>query len=222
MQEDLFGETPGEDEGGRREALHEGAGFIERARLSISLDKLLFGLLAGLIFFVLVFSLGVQYGKRSALESLLKSERSAGSQTPGTLARVRGEPRAPTVLGALLTPAEVPAKIETGAGVPVEEPVPRVDAWGSAMDTGAVAEPLERAGYTIQLITYLALERAAREVERLRQDGFDSFIIPSGQFFQVCADTFESREAAKGRLAQVKQDFPVYRDAYVRPIQRSA
>jgi len=228
MQEDLFGEARGEEEGSLRAPSPGPSGFIERVRLSISLDKVLFGLLASLIFFVLVFTLGVQYGKRTALESVLKEERGRSQgERPGSPAeRVAREPRAPAVsfaaggATAVLTTTR-PSTREAVEVFSAEGPAVRPAADAGFPDE-ALPEPARRSGYTIQLVTYLARDRAEREAERLRQEGFDSFIIASGQFFQVCADSFESVQAAKGRLAQVKEDFPAYRDAYVRPVQRSA
>lgn len=188
------------------------AGFSERARFSMSLDKLLFGLLACVIFFVLIFTLGVQVGKRTALEGVLAEKQ----ENPGELVLPAGP----------LTPEPSEHALEPEAALDFQgEPRAGSLESGEARAGASESQALQpsgaaRKGYTIQLITYLSQDRAEREAESLRAKGLDSFIIPSGQFFQVCAQAFGTFEEAKGGLARLKQDYPAYRDAYVRPVQR--
>lgn len=54
--------------------------------------------------------------------------------------------------------------------------------------------------YTIQLVTYKKKDLAEKDVSGLRQSGFYSFIIPSGDYFQVCVGQYASKDQAKQDL----------------------
>ncbi len=76
--------------------------------------------------------------------------------------------------------------------------------------------------FTIQLVTYRSEARAQEEVANLKKSGYNSFIIPSGDFFQVCINRFKEKEVALQQLSELKnvQNFYSYQDAYVRPVMR--
>lgn len=54
--------------------------------------------------------------------------------------------------------------------------------------------------YTLQLITYKKQDLAEKEVAALRRSGLYSFIIPSGEYYQVCAGQYSNKEEAKNDL----------------------
>lgn len=76
--------------------------------------------------------------------------------------------------------------------------------------------------FTIQLVTYRSEARAQEEVLNLKEAGYNSFIIPSGEFFQVCINRFKEKEVALQALNKLKniRDFYSYQDAYVRAVIR--
>ncbi len=61
--------------------------------------------------------------------------------------------------------------------------------------------------YTIQLCTYRGQALAEKEVALLRKKGYYSFIIPSGDYYQVCAGQYMTKEHAK-------KDLKVFGSAY--------
>jgi hypothetical protein len=54
--------------------------------------------------------------------------------------------------------------------------------------------------YTIQLVTYKKQDLAEKEVAGLRRSGFYAFVIPSGDYFQVCVGQYAGMEDAKKDL----------------------
>ena len=73
--------------------------------------------------------------------------------------------------------------------------------------------------FTVQLVTYDNKSLADKEITRLKSKGYDGFIIPSGRFFQVCANYFDNKSKARSDLEALKQTGR-YPDAYVRPVLR--
>ena len=79
---------------------------------------------------------------------------------------------------------------------------------------------LSRKGqFTVQLVTYDNQKQATQEVVRLKAKGYDSFVIPSGHYFQVCVHYFENQAKAQNLLKQFRESGR-YSDAYVRPVVR--
>lgn len=67
--------------------------------------------------------------------------------------------------------------------------------------------------YTIQLVTYKKRDLAEKEVTALRKSGYYSMIIPSGDYFQVCAGQYASKEEAKKDLKILGSR---YKDCFLR------
>jgi cell division protein FtsN len=74
--------------------------------------------------------------------------------------------------------------------------------------------------YTIQHVTYITQSAADREIQKLAQKGYSSFVIPSGKHLQVCIAAFQSRQDASQLLQQLRSQGLVSGDAYVRPMVR--
>ena len=77
----------------------------------------------------------------------------------------------------------------------------------------SVIAPATQKPYTIQLVTHRKKEFADAETVSLRKLGFVSFIIPSGEYFQVCAGQYASKEEAKKDLSRFASK---YKDSYLR------
>ncbi len=67
--------------------------------------------------------------------------------------------------------------------------------------------------YTIQLVTYKKKDLAEKEVNALKKSGFYSFIIPSGDYYQVCVGQYISKENAGKDLKTVGVK---YKDCFLR------
>lgn len=76
--------------------------------------------------------------------------------------------------------------------------------------------------YTIQLVTYMSEARATEEVEQLRGRGRAAYIIPSGEYYQVCIEHFAEKLKAHETMNELERQgiLDTYRDAYVRPVRR--
>src|SRR3989338_1717667 len=79
--------------------------------------------------------------------------------------------------------------------------------------------PKKTGHFTVQLVTYYDQKLAERETNRLKEKGYESFVIPSGKYFQVCTSYFDDRSEAKSFLREFP-DSSRYPDAYVRPVVR--
>ena len=62
--------------------------------------------------------------------------------------------------------------------------------------------------YTLQLVTHKKKELAESEVQAVRKSGRPSFIIPSGDFYQVCVGEYATRDEAKRDLTLFKSKYP--------------
>ena len=82
-----------------------------------------------------------------------------------------------------------------------------------------VAHPDRKSDYTVQLVTYTTEALAIREVNRLKSSGYEGFVIPSGTYYQVCADYFASKLKARSVLERFRASGR-YPGAYIRPVVR--
>lgn len=196
MQGDLFGSAsalPSVSQNAQR------ASFLERTRLTLRLDQGLVALIALLVFYVLIFSFGVEKGKRLGLAEL-QAER---TKRESMVRELRAKIFSPKTSRETEISVELPASI-TGESVVSLPSEPR-----AIVPAGQ---------YTIQLITYKSQSAADREIQKLREKGHQGFVIPSGRYFQVCANGFTSRQEAQNILRQLKAQKIAAPDAYVRPI----
>ena len=191
--------------------------FLGRYQVALSLDKLLIVFIANIAIFALTYSFGVEHGKR-AMENHFQNLFPAQSQTqnlvseeilpkepedqlPDTVLVVENHVKAP----AIQTFLQEPTGPET-----VESVSKQLDAQ-KGQKTGG--------NFTIQLVTYDDEGLAKEEIRRLKTKGFGGFVIPSGRFYQVCVNYFETKTKAKVFLSEFRQNGR-YPDAYIRPVVR--
>ena len=62
--------------------------------------------------------------------------------------------------------------------------------------------------YTIQVVAYKKENAAKKELDRLKREGHEEFVIPSNDWFQVCAGRYSNREASKKDLNTLKDKYP--------------
>ena len=147
---------------------------------SVTMEQIL---LAGILLILLmcfVFFLGVLRGKS------FRMERPASVAAPA--ARVVTAPAAPAPVA--IQPVAVPqASVSTTVFANTVTTRPKF----------TVDDPLKP--YSIQLVTYKQREYAEKEAKGLRRLGFFTTIIPSGDYYQVCAGQYASSDEARRDLA---------------------
>ena len=219
MQKDLFGGSAIET------APIQKIGFLERRRFSFRLDQVIVAFILLLIVYVLVFSFGVETGKRYAMAEL-KAERAKREIMIQELSRKvflkaqheeaeldRRDPQA-----AIVPPGQLPS-LENFNPFPrpsSPEALPSV----SRLPVSVNAEKWIPKGpankYTIQVITFTSSASAENALKKFAEKGLKAFLIPAGKFWQVCVDSFESRQKALDSLRHLKMRGIAPPDAYVR------
>ena len=120
---------------------------------------------------------------------------------------LRGKALRIPVPAAVMTPRVQPVPAALPPPVAPARPVA-----APAVTTAPVATAAEKP-YTIQLVTHRKKEFAETEVASVRKLGYVSFIIPSGEYFQVCAGQYGTKDAAKKDLALFQTR---YKDCFLR------
>ena len=186
--------------------------FLSSTRVTVTLDKLLLASLAVLAVFVLAFSFGVEHGKR-AMEKRLESLFPTQFETLPRETGLRDPIETSEEETVLVIDQKVPTSTSVGA-LPPGVPRPSI-----AHKSLPLPDPVKQGKYTVQLVTYGKETLAAREVVLLKSKGHESFVIPSGNFFQVCANYFDTQSRARTVLSRFRAEGR-YPDAFVRPVVR--
>ena len=177
--------------------------YLEKTFITLRLDQTIGLTLVLLVIYVLTFSWGVEKGKRSSHES----------------PRVRSVPT--EILSPEVSQAAVASVVKTPLVAMIDESVPKEVPITVAELPRPVAKVMKPDGkYTIQHVTYITQQAADREIQKLAQRGYSSFVIPSGKHLQVCIAAFQSRQDASKALKQLRAQGLVLADAYVRPMVR--
>ncbi|MFA7255770.1 MAG: SPOR domain-containing protein [Candidatus Omnitrophota bacterium] len=177
--------------------------FLEKTFITLRLDQAIGLTLVLLVIYVLTFSWGVEKGKRSSREGQVIHPVSSEVSSPET---------SPTVLASV---AKNPSVAMIDESVPKEIPITVAEL---PKPVAKVTKPDGK--YTIQHVTYITQSAADREIQKLAQRGYSSFVIPSGRHLQVCIAAFQSRQDASKSLQQLRAQGLVSGDAYVRPMVR--
>ncbi|MFH0984548.1 MAG: SPOR domain-containing protein [Candidatus Omnitrophota bacterium] len=177
---------------------------LERNFITLRLDQTIGLALVLLVIYVLTFSWGVEKGKKSSRESQGVRQVSE-AVLPSVVA-----PVAVAKVSRSLSMESVDGSVPMEVAIPVAElpkPVAKV-------------APRPDGKFTIQHVTYMTQSAAEREIQKLAQRGYSSFVIPSGKHLQVCIAAFQSRQDASKILKQLRTQGLVSGDAYVRPMVR--
>jgi len=195
MQGELFQEIRFENdvdgEHDKKKALEKKKKFV------LNFDKFLILLLVLIIIFVIAFAFGVERGKLST----------------ETIEGIKNTTKGIKIVELPNKQLEKPVVAVPPSGTKKPEEIIEKPETLSIMD-GALDKK-----WTIQVVTYKSETMAQNEVKRLRKDGLNPFIIPSGDFFQVCVNTFESSQEAKKVLPLFAKEKGYY-DAFVRKVKR--
>lgn len=183
--------------------------FLSKYQLTLGLDKILLVLITMIFAFTLSHSFGVERGKRlmeKKFESLIPSQtQTVPQEDPMNDPYEVIESEIVSDQPLLLPNANRPLK-------PVDKTLPN-----SVMPSKG--EIKKMGNFTVQLVTYDNPSLAEKEISRLKSRGYEGFIIPSGSYYQVCANYFETKSKARSDLEALKQTGR-YPDAYIRPVIR--
>lgn len=187
--------------------------FLARYQISVSLDKVLIACVGLVVVFALVFSFGVEKGKR-AMEQKLETFLPDTKQPALTVSasHLSADPQEEVI--AITAGQEDFSAPELPSSTP---PPAEINLLPKAVLP--LVDQTKAGAYTIQLVTYASEAQALKEIERLKTQGFSSFVIPSGRYFQVCVNYFESKDVAKSTFKRLREDGR-YPGAFVRPVVR--
>ena len=201
--------------------------FLSRHQITFALDKIVLVFIAFVIIFALTYSFGVEQGKRD-IEKHLDVFTPSHSDTVAVNVETvtpATPPSPETVLFVNQTPAQDTAlpsasSIQPPELMPVsEEAKPLAAAIEVPKPLMPTVDLAKKGSFTVQLVTYNDEALAAREIKRLKASGHESFVILSGNYYQVCANYFDDKSKARGFLKHFS-DLQRYPDAYIRPVVR--
>lgn len=193
--------------------------FLQKYTLTLRLDQAIIAVLTLMVAYVLVFSFGVESGKRFAMAEI-KAERSMRERMARELGEKIFANSTAAAGGATVTPAvsadlsksknapavkafEVSAAVKTETSAPAKEAVETSKAGGR---------------FAIQTVTFTSKAAAEKHIKLLASKGYQGSIIPKGKFQQVCVTGFENKEKASQAMTKLKSQGLAPKDAYIRPI----
>lgn len=183
--------------------------WLDRLKVTLRLEHMSIAAILALVLYVLVFSFGVEKGKRMALRELeaQKSRQEHAAQALAPTAELDTDIKIPQISHIFIN------KVGRTSSEPVPITVPPVP-----VEAPEAVTPSTLGKYTIQAITFTDKARAEEEMKKIAAKGYQAFIIPGKKFFQVCIDRFETVSLAKVKLGALKADGFVPDDAYIRPV----
>lgn len=175
------------------------------ANFTVHADHLVLLAIVGLVSVSVVFALGVERGKRLALSDASPSDLQAaftGSPTPQPLeAKTTSTVSSPPVNTA--PPQTAPS--------PMKTPVPK-----KTLKTPVrVASESSGSGFAIQVVSYRNPIFAQQELQRLRRQGEQAFLVRQTDRMLLCVGPFPSKARASEKLTSLKQR---YQDCFVRSL----
>jgi cell division septation protein DedD len=157
--------------------------------ISTNIEQLLIASILLVLFLCFIFFMGVLRGKGlaqpAALTRVAIAPKTGASASTKQPERVFSPPSTP----ALQSSAAFEPAVPVTAGLDLSKP------------------------YTIQLVTHKKKDYAEKEVAALKATGRYSWIIPSGDYYQVCAGQYLNKDAAKSDLRFFASK---YKDCFLR------
>lgn len=182
---------------------------IRESRLEITFDRSLIALVFLLVALIGVYCLGVEVGEKKVPGVPIQATATAKDPIEIAYKRVSANQTKGSSIGGSATQL-------------TSQPEPNVISEKNQTADVAKSFGVLDAKYTIQLITYLSLARAEKEVQLLHSKGHEAFIISSGKYHQVCIDAFHRASEASQRWSELSRQgySSTYKGAYVRPVTR--
>ncbi len=174
-------------------------------RFRVAYEDAVFTLLGLILVLLAGFCVGVERGKRMGPEPVvLKSagvatarENSPVSEAAPVVSIVSTRRPAETRRMLPVIPAGVSPALATSSGV--VEPV----------------SPGPKAGFAIQLATYIGQDAAQEEVKRLAKKGIRAQVLKQGKYYELRAAGYRSRSEAKQALTGLRKSYP---DAFLKSV----
>lgn len=213
-----------------------GISGLQNIRIQLRFDQILVGVIGLLVFYVLIFSFGVENGKKYAFEELkaerVKREQLMSEFREKLLERSEAPIAEAPVISSPNPEGGRPASFSQPAGAGSapkssssiaaaaqnSQVLPEADSKKTVLAVNAVNSKYPAGKYTIQSVTFNSLAMADKELLKLKKKGHEGFVIPSGSFYQVCVKAFETKKIASAVLKKLQADGIIGHDAYVRPI----
>jgi cell division septation protein DedD len=180
------------------------------ARLTLSVENLVILTIAGIMFLLFAFSLGVERGRGLALQAsgTPASDEKAFMGDDKAVADMMVSTKADKKASEAKAALSKPEKSKTELSVPAEKTkdggmLGRVlaayqDKKKTPEATAVTSsQPKSSGGYTVQVASYKTNTSAQREAATLKQKGFsDVFIVPKGKYVILCIGNFQRKEEA--------------------------
>ena len=173
-------------------------------RFRVAYEDAVFTLLGLILVLLAGFCVGVDRGKRMGPEPVVLNtagvatarENSPASEATPVVSIVSARPAEPRRMLPVI-PAGVSPALAASSGV--IEPVS--------------AEP--KAGFAIQLATYIGQDAAQEEVKRLSKKGIRAKVLKQGKYYELRAAGYRSRSEAKQALTGLRKSYP---DAFLKSV----
>lgn len=194
MQKELFNEFESPKKRGKK----KGAGSIlpkNYILFNVSYEQVVFISIGVIMLMVLVFSLGVERGKRLNPEQI-KVSVNLPETASGIIEETNKDKKIKEVKAA---PPAALAKKERSITQRVEQEVPV---------PADVKKPIKRELFTVQVIAYKSKRSAQKELIKLGKKGYSPFIILGGGYYQICVGEYKSRKEANKPLSDLKKSHP--------------
>lgn len=238
MQSDLFTDSTFTNTTDFSAAASNQTPHPERKR-KLGLEKFLLAVFLLVASYVVVFSWGVERGRRDVrfeFEAKLSSLESEAADLRVQLEKATAALRGNSANAAFSADLSVEegawtASASRGASVPEEKkPAAEGKKKDKAKTANTPSSDLNTAPkqavtlgsnapkYTVQLVTYVKKEQAQEKIAHLAKQGYEAFIIPSGKFYQVCIAQLPTKELAKSLKMRVQKESGHYPDAYIRKV----
>ncbi len=183
--------------------------FFER-KYTFRFDQLLGTGIGFIVFFVMVFAWGAEHGKAVSHREMVR-EGVTVAKTPEALSVPVEAPAVISEVIAQQGPATVNAPSDELALNAANQMVP--DASVDVVTTETVKTGSK---YTIAHMTYVKKDQAKKEIERIKSKGYESFLVSSGKYYQLCVSGFESRQSANDGMKSLRTKGIVSSDSYIR------
>jgi len=172
--------------------------------IAISLDNIIFAVIIVILCIIVAFAFGVEKGKRirPGFETALTPK---GPE-------LEMEKEAPLLTSAALSRDKI---VLPGIEVGKEETGPKEKLPTSLEGERSKVTPLEEMPYTIQVVSFKERRLAENEVKKLAKKNIKGFIVPSGNWYQVCAGRYKNMKDAKSALNKLASD---YKGCFVRKL----
>lgn len=215
MQKDLFGATTLSPFPNTTETKSD---FLQRFRIQLKLDQTIIVALLLVVVYVLVFSFGVESGKRYAMAEI-KAERAMRERMTRELGEkifANNQPQQALVMKSGTEQAKITS---TAAAQTTAKATPVIVSETKKIEPQSQTPKISASGkYLIQTVTYTSKAAAEQELKRLMGKGYGGKILPRGKFQQVCVGGFENRSQATQALGQLQSQGLAPKDAYIRTL----